>query len=242
MGWITGRVASQVCQKLDNAPRDESIRVVKPHTSSFHSMHYLPGNSAIHRLKTEVKIVIVLLFSATVLFVKPVSAYAFLFLIWLTIALISKVPVFQMIAGLKKIIPILLFSFLMPLLFTKSGEPIVQWGVLKISGDGLIMGTRFSLRLILLLLNASLLVKTSEVEDLARGAVNLMKPLKILGIRTERISTILVLSWTSIPELWDRIRDLIQQHKPQRKSFRGWIPLISEILSSLYITVDKKEI
>lgn len=97
---------------------------------------YFPGNSVIHRMDARIKIImtavfIVMLFAAN-------SVWGLLVGIAFTILtfIISKIPGKLMLKSLKPIVPIIIFTAILNLLFIRTGKAYFEWKFLKITDEG----------------------------------------------------------------------------------------------------------
>lgn len=85
---------------------------------------YYHTNSLIHKMDSRIKIIITILFMASI-FIVPTNNFillTLLFLLALVVILLTKVPFKKYLGSLKQIVFLLLFSFVFQVLFTNSGE------------------------------------------------------------------------------------------------------------------------
>jgi heptaprenyl diphosphate synthase len=235
MGWITGLVAAQVCVRLKNSSpkKNQPVSQTQP-VSSFIPANYIHRNSPIHSLLPEIKIGIVFILALTVIITNKLSIYTFLLILLITTAFTARISFVVLLSRLQKLSIFILFSFFMPLFLNTHGKILIHLGSLKITQSGFDMGITFVFRIILLLLSASILILTTSPEELTAGLSRLLRPFRIFGFSEQRISKILMLSWTSLPGLWEKIRSLIQNQKSDKKNIKTLIPVLSDIITILY--------
>lgn len=85
---------------------------------------YYHTNSPIHRMDSRIKIIITILFMVSI-FIVPSNNFillSLLFLLALTIILLTRVPIGRYLKSLKQIVFLLLFSFIFQVMFTQSGD------------------------------------------------------------------------------------------------------------------------
>ncbi len=85
---------------------------------------YYHTNSPIHRMDSRIKIIITILFMASI-FIVPTNNFillSLLFLLAIIVILLTRVPLGRYLGSLKQIVFLLLFSFAFQVLFTTSGE------------------------------------------------------------------------------------------------------------------------
>jgi uncharacterized membrane protein/energy-coupling factor transporter transmembrane protein EcfT len=240
MGWINGLVASQVCIKLEqSSDLNHPEPIDTDSIPSFKPMNYIPQDSPIHRLSPETKIITVFIFALIILIFNYVPAYLFFLLLLLGVIFLSRISFLAIFSGIKKLSIFLIFSFFIPVFFNTAGEVVFQLGPLRITQEGLYMGSMFVFRIFLLIVGASLLMRTTSPEDMTSGLRRILSPLKVFGISGQRIATIIMLSWTSMPNLWKRIRYAIQSRKYQEKRLRSLIPALSDLIASVFNQIDE---
>lgn len=240
MGWITGLVASQVCQKLENSCIGVSLKENKTTAvSSFMPQHYIHLNSRIHLLSPALKIISVFILALIVLFLDNFLSYTVVLFFLFCVAYLAKISFSHLFSGIRKLSSFLFFSFATPVFFNRNGEILSNLGFLKITQGGLSMGSMFVFRLVLLMLSASLLIRTTSPDDLAAGLKRILSPLKLFGISGDRIGAIITSSWLSIPVFWERTRSFIQNQKLNGKAMKKLIPALSGLIVKLYQQTDE---
>ena len=210
MGLIAGSIAIKISQRLMRPQKTRLCVESHPDTESpFEAVHYIPGNSFIHRLKSEIKILGIVLLSSLILIVDNLRFYLFMFSTIIVIVLLAKSSLIKMLLRIWKLFPIILFSFLLPVFFNEGGEISYRFGPFEVGAEALSVGVLYSARIIVLLMLATLLVQTTSIAEMTRGLKNILYPFKIFGINPEKTGKILTLSWGWIPELWKELRSMM---------------------------------
>lgn len=144
---------------------------------------YFPANSLIHRLDPRLKFV--LLVFCLVLFLFFNNNYytlglcvAFVFLV----LLLSKIPLKMYLKNMKIILPVLLFTAVLNMLYVKTGRVLLNWWIFEITSDGLNRALFFSLRVVLLILISATLTYTVTPNDLSEALERLLSPLRFVGL------------------------------------------------------------
>jgi energy-coupling factor transport system permease protein len=130
---------------------------------------YVPGHSLIHRMDSRSKLIMIFLFVFIVFLANNVLTYVMLGIFTITIVLLTKLPVNFLIKGLKPILWIILFTFILHLLVTKEGEVLFDLGFLKIYEEGLKQGIYISLRFLFLILMTTILTLTTTPIEITDG-------------------------------------------------------------------------
>jgi len=242
MGWLTGAVAGSVCLKLKErgqpAPGIQKNQIEYP---SLLLRNFYPGDSFLHRLAADIKIVIMLLVSFIVLISTNLWLYLFLSLLLAVATLISNAPADFLLIKMKKSASLILTAFLFPLFFNSGRHILLNMSWFRITSEGLSLGAIFVFRLIFLILASSLLVRTTSPEDLTRGLGRVLSPLRFAGFSQKRIAAILSLSWSVIPASWEIARDALRAADLKRvRSPRNLVPVLSDIVAALYLDTDTR--
>ena len=95
---------------------------------------YYPGDSWIHRLDPRVKIIITIMYIVQIFLAKDFLGFAAVVIALAVVIGISKVPVSFIFRGLKPIIIIILFTFIINM-FMIDGKVLVKLGFLTITDE-----------------------------------------------------------------------------------------------------------
>jgi len=139
---------------------------------------YYPEQSILHRLDPRTKILSAILMMAVIFLSRDLLSMAFLGLVTLALIFLSRVPVKQVLISLRPMLFILLFAVVLNIL-TISGDPLVTIGPVTISEQGLTTALRMGSRLILLILNTTLLLTlTTTPIHISDALENLLGPFR----------------------------------------------------------------
>lgn len=211
MGVIAGSIAVKISQRLTHPQKTRLY--IDPHSDTeapFESSHYIPGNSFIHRLRPEIKLLVVILFGLVILSVKNLWFYMFIVSSIIIMVFACRTSFLRMLLRITKIFPLILFSFFLPVFFNDGGEIAFWFGPFAIADDALSAGILFSTRIVVLLMIATLFVQTTSIEETTRGLRNILYPFRIFGIDPGKAGKIITLSWQWIPELYKEIRSMMK--------------------------------
>lgn len=132
--------------------------------------------------------------------------------------LLSRRQFSSLLKSVKVIIPVILSVFVIQLIFRKSGEKLLDLGILSIHSEGLLLGLEVGLRLLILLFSATLLSALSYAE--------LRLALKFLP---EELSFLISYVLHLLPRLRERLREVSQGLK-QRGIVQKELSLKEKIL------------
>lgn len=209
---------------------------------------YFPGNSFIHRLDPRTKILAVIIYIIAIfLAVKPI-AYVALVAFAAIVILISKVPRLLVFKSLKPIWIIVVLTMLIHM-FTAPGEHIVfSWKFLSVTAEGIDMGVKMAVRLILLLLFSSVLTFTTSPIVLTDGIENLLNPFKKLGVPAHELAMMMTIALRFIPTLLDETDRIMKAQTARGADFssgnllqrmKNMLPLLIPLFISAFRRADE---
>ncbi|MBU5354499.1 energy-coupling factor transporter transmembrane component T family protein [Paenibacillus silvae] len=208
-------------------------------SQSFIIGQYVHQNSTIHRLDPRAKLVIAFLFMMSVMLLKSWTSYALSAALVGGIVAISRIPLSYIVRGLKPVWLIVAVTSCFHILLTQGGRLLLDAGVFSIYEEGVIKAGYIAIRIILLLVIASLLTLTTKLGDLTQAIEDLLKPAKRLGLPTQEFA--LMISWTIrfIPILLNETDTVMKAQRARGVRFnsgnifrrlRSFIPIIVPVL------------
>ncbi|SDP94253.1 energy-coupling factor transport system permease protein [Litchfieldia salsa] len=206
---------------------------------------YVPGKSIIHQMDPRSKLIIVSLFVFVVFLANNPYSYALLsFFILLNIVL-TKIPLYYILTGLKPILLVVAFTFLIHLFMTKEGDLLYSFGTLEIYEGGIIQGIYISLRLLFLVLMTTLLTLTTTPIEVTDGMESLLHPLKKFNFPVHELSLMMSISLRFIPTLMQETEKIVKAQTARGMDFRSGpikdrINAIIPLLIPLFISAFKR--
>ncbi len=222
MGWLTGAVAMNVYARI----KDGAVTDLLPAAEGLRKITRRAQFSG----PAMTKIIIAVLLCVLVLLLSDLRLYALVFVLLLAVTATLKTPVSKIFSGVIRMRIFLFFSLAIPALFSQGGIEIFSFWFIKVTRAGLMTGTLFSFRLILLMMTTALLSASTPAEELA-GSLR-----KIIG---ERLSGIVLIAWDNIPLFWERSRLYIKQHKFDKTIFKKALPVAINLVALLYAETEK---
>ena len=209
---------------------------------------YYPSGSVIHKLNSAVKILVVIAYMVAVFMVDYFHYIGFLacFLFVLVATLIAKVPFGKVLRSVKGILFFVLLSSILQLFFNKSGTPLWENGF--ITDQGVLTAVFIALRIILIVLGASLLTLTTSPVELADGIEVLLYPLKWIKFPVHEFALIMSIALRFIPTLLDETDRIIKAQKARGANFetgnifkraKALIPVLIPLLISSFRRADE---
>ena len=179
---------------------------------------YYPGYSVIHKLDTRLKLILVLAYMVSVFLVRDFVGYLFVFALLASVIGISKVPPRFILRGLKPIFIIIAITFVLNL-FMAQGEVLVSLGPLQITNQGLSNACYMALRIILLILGASMLTFTTKPVKLTDGIEALLKPGVRFGVPAHELAMMMTIALRFIPTLLEETDKIMKAQQARGADF-----------------------
>ena len=179
---------------------------------------YYPGYSAVHKLDTRLKLILVLAYMVSVFLASDFIGYAVVFAGLISVIGVSKVPPRFILRGLKPIFIIIAFTFALNL-FMAQGDPLVAIGALTITSQGLYTACYMALRIIFLILGASMLTFTTKPVKLTDGIEYLLKPGARFGIPAHELAMMMTIALRFIPTLLEETDKIMKAQQARGADF-----------------------
>ena len=173
---------------------------------------FFPGDSIIHRLDPRFKILLIIAYIVFLFVTFNFYSLIFMTAVVLGVILLTKIPLKMYFKGLKSIIFILIFTSVLNI-FYGTGEPIWQWGFLKITWSGINNAIFVSIRIIALILISCVLTYTTSPTDLTDALERLMKPLGIFHIKVHEIAMMMSIALRFVPTLLEETDKIMSAQK-----------------------------
>ncbi len=208
---------------------------------------YYPAQSIIHKADPRIKIVITFVYMIVIFMVKTFTGYGMVAAFTLITIIISDIPLKYTLRSLKPILFILLFVAAINL-FTADGTPVFEYGFIRITYEGILLAIKMSLRLVLLIVSASLLTLTTTPILLTDGLEKLMEPLKRIGLPTHEIAMMMTIALRFIPTLLEETDKIMKAQAARGADFdtgnliqraKSFIPVLVPLFVSAFRRADE---
>lgn len=181
---------------------------------------YYPTDSILHKLDPRVKLIGTFVFLVSLFVGEGIAAYAIATVFLAAVIKLSKIPFKMILKGLKAILIILLITVSFNLFLTE-GEPIFQLGFLKLTKEGISVAFFMALRLIYLVLGASLMTLTTTPNDLTDGLESVLGPLNKIKVPVHEISMMMSIALRFIPILMEETDRIMKAQKARGADFES---------------------
>lgn len=156
------------------------------------------------------KLLLIFFYVFIVFLANSVLTYALLGIYTLGIVLLTKVQLRYILSGLKPILWVILFTFILHVFLTKEGDLLVDLGWLQIYEGGVTQGIFISLRLLFLIIMTTILTLTSTPIEITDGMESLLAPFKKIGLPTHELALMMSISLRFIPTLMQETEKIMK--------------------------------
>lgn len=174
---------------------------------------YFPGNSLIHRLDPRFKIVITLVYILMLFTGSSVICLSVGALYTIMAVLLSKIPVKMFVKSIRPLMPFLLLTAALNVLFISGGEVYFKWHFIKITSDGVSMSVFMIIRIVLLIMGSSLLTYTTSPITLTDAIERLLSPLKKIKLPVHELAMMMSIALRFIPTLIEETDKIMSAQK-----------------------------
>ena len=193
---------------------------------------YVPANSPIHRLDPRAKLLCGFALMISVFFIHTPVQLAFSWVAALLLVMASRIPAIKVLESVKPIIAVLLVP---------GGTTLLALGPIRITDQGLWAAVNYSLRLVVAVLVAMLILLTTTPTQLTDAFDALLSPLSRLGMPGHEIAMVFSLMLRFIPTIADEASAIIDAQTARggglaegslAKRVRSVVPVIVALLAS----------
>ena len=185
---------------------------------------YVPDDSPVHRLDPRVKMGAVLLLMMVPFALHGFWGYLLLSAFVAQAALMAHVPLLALLRTLRNLFWIGFFMFFL-YIFTTPGQPLIAWGDISATWEGLLAAGVQIYRLILVVVMASLLTFTTSPVQLSHGLEALLAPLERLRLPVRELTIVLTIALRFVPTLFEEIEKIAKAQRARGVDLRSGGPL-----------------
>ena len=181
---------------------------------------YYPVNSVLHRLDPRVKLVSTLIYIVSLFVFDFIIGYVIAAIFLASMIKLSQVPFRFMVKGLKPVVVLLCITLFFNLIFTP-GEAVFSIWIITVTREGIQLAVRMGIRLVFLVIGASLMTLTTTPNQLTDGLERLLKPLNHIHVPVHEISMIMSIALRFIPILLDETDKIMKAQTARGADFES---------------------
>ncbi|PPA68633.1 energy-coupling factor transporter transmembrane component T family protein [Jeotgalibacillus proteolyticus] len=189
---------------------------------------YIPADSIVHRMDPRAKLIFVFAFIAIIFLADNAWAYGIAAIYTLASIWMSGITVRFLISGLKPVMILIAFTFILQIFFAREGRVVLDLGFLTIYEEGIRQAFMISTRFLLLVFMTSLLTLTTTPISITDGLESLLNPLKKIKFPAHELALMMSIALRFIPTLMDET-DKIMKAQMARGSDMSSGPLKDRI-------------
>lgn len=181
---------------------------------------YYPADSILHRLDPRVKFVSTLVYIVSLFLFSSWLGYGVAAIFLIALIGLSKVPFKFMVKGLKPLVILMVITMFFNMIFTP-GETIFSFWIITITKEGVQMAVKISIRLVFLIIGASLMTLTTTPNQLTHGLERLLRPLNKLHVPVHDIAMMMSIALRFIPILLDETDKIMKAQTARGADFES---------------------
>lgn len=182
---------------------------------------YYPVESKIHALDPRTKLFATMMFMVAIFVMNQLWAYGVCFLVLIYINHMAGIPIKYLLKGIKPLIWIILFTFVINIFFIKGGSVVLKFGFLSITTTGIKTAVFMAIRLILLVMGTSVLTLTTSPIELTDGIEKAFSPLKKIGFPAHELAMMMTIALRFIPTLLDETDKIMKAQMSRGADFES---------------------
>ncbi|MBO5924873.1 MAG: energy-coupling factor transporter transmembrane protein EcfT [Clostridia bacterium] len=206
---------------------------------------YYPTGSIIHRLDPRLKILLSVAMIVEVFLIQTYVGFAILGAYLLLTILLSKIPLTTLLKTVRGVLFLVLFTAICNLFLynpVDAGNEYTWW-IFRVSDASIDYAVRMALRLVMLVMSASMLTLVTTPIELTDGIESLLSPLKVFKFPTHDLALIMSIALRFVPTLMDETDKIMMAQKSRGADFesgglisraKALVPILIPLLVSAF--------
>jgi len=208
---------------------------------------YFPGESVIHRLDPRMKLIMTTVYIVALFVANNVGGLLVCVAVGLAGYLISGISLTMVKKSLKPIMPIIIFTAVLNMIFV-DGKPIFEFWIIKATYEGLQLAVLMVIRIVCLIAGSSLLTYTTSPIALTDAVERLFEPLKKFNMPVHELAMMMTIALRFIPTLIEETDKIMSAQKARGADMesgtiidraRALIPILIPLFVSSFRRADE---
>ncbi|WP_251442946.1 energy-coupling factor transporter transmembrane component T family protein [Veillonella intestinalis] len=208
---------------------------------------YFPGDSFLHRMDPRAKIIATMIFIVAIFLAETTLAYVVVGLFTVFTVALSRLPMRLVWNSIKPLWIIIVFTMTIHI-FTTPGTVLWEMGFLRITEEGLRMGSFMAARLVFLIIFSSLLTYTTSPIRLTDGIEHLLNPFRRIGVPAHELAMMMTIALRFIPTLLEETDRIMKAQASRGADFttgsiikraKNMVPLLVPLFISAFRRADE---
>lgn len=162
---------------------------------------FFPGESVLHKMDARTKLLLTLAMIVLIFCVHTYIGYIAIAAVLLLAIILSQVGIKFVLNGVKPIMPIMIFTFLLNIFFLEGENVVFEWLFIRITLEGLIKSVETVVRLVLLVVASTMMTLTTSPMELTTALERLLRPLNKVHFPVHEMSLMMSIALRFIPTL-----------------------------------------
>lgn len=175
-------------------------------------------DSPIHALDPRLKLILSFVYIGFIFYFTSIASIALISVLMVLIIALSKVPFKYIARGIRPVLYIVVFTVIINLFMT-GGTELFRFYFIRVTVEGLLRSFFMGLRLILMIVGASLLTYTTSPIMLTDAIEQLLKPLSKIKVPAHEIAMMMSIALRFIPTLVEESDKLIKAQMARGANF-----------------------
>ena len=174
---------------------------------------YFPRKSPIHRMDSRVKLLLDLVYLVMLFTAQSFTGLLIGLFFMVMCYIIADIKLVMILKSVKPILPLMIFTAILNMLFITGEKPLFQWWIITIYPEGIRMSCFMLLRIVSLIVGMSLLTYTTSPIMLTDAIERLMSPLKKVRFPVHELSMMMTIALRFIPTLVEETDKIMSAQK-----------------------------
>ncbi|MBQ8291923.1 MAG: energy-coupling factor transporter transmembrane protein EcfT [Clostridia bacterium] len=180
---------------------------------------YYPSDSFVHKCDPRTKLLFLIAYIVMIFLAKNFYALGVCALVFVIVAVASKVPFKSLLRSVKAVLFLLAFTAFLNLFFHSGKTVLWQWKFVVITQEAVYFTVFLAVRLFLLVLGSAILTLTTTPVALTDGIESLLSPLKWLKFPVHELALIMSIALRFIPILTEETGRIMNAQKARGADF-----------------------
>ena len=208
---------------------------------------YIPGESIIHKVDPRTKIILIFFMMIIVFIANSLASFIMVATFITIIIFYTSIPIKYIFKGLKPVLFVIVLTAIINA-FTVPGRVIVDFKIINITYEGLLLAGKMTARISLLIITASILTLTTTPIALTDGIEKLMKPLNRIKVPVHEIAMMMSIALRFIPTLIEETDKIMKAQASRGADFdtgnvfqkaKSYIPVLVPLFVSSFKRADE---
>lgn len=204
---------------------------------------YFPGDSVIHRLDSRVKLLLDILYLVILFTAQSYTGILVAMLFMVICYMLARIKLVMILKSIKPILPLMIVTGLLNMLFIKGEEPLFQWWIISVYPESIRMALFMLMRVVALIVGMSLLTYTTSPIMLTDAIERLLSPLKKVRFPVHELSMMMTIALRFIPTLVEETDKIMSAQKARgaeldsgglMKKAKSLIPILIPLFVSAF--------